>query len=96
MRAETVKREIQPEEFYTAELPDMKPFKRAGWNDGGLCPFHADNHAGSFRVHGESGAFYCFSCGARGGDILSFVMLRDGLSFREALELLAADWGVMA
>lgn len=93
MKAETLKREIQPADFYQAELPAMPTPKRYGWNDAGLCPFHADAHAGSFRVHTGTGAFCCFSCGARGGDILSFVMLRDGLSFREALELLAADWG---
>lgn len=93
---EDVKRGISPAEFYADELPDMKPPKRIGWADGGLCPFHADNRAGSFRVHGETGAFYCFACGARGGDILAFVMLRDGLTFRETLDHLADEYGVRA
>lgn len=93
---EDAKLGIPPAEFYASELPDMKPPKRIGWNDAGLCPFHADAHAGSFRVHTESGAFHCFSCGARGGDILAFVMLRDGLSFRETLDHLADEYGVRA
>ncbi len=96
MKAETLKREIQPADFYQAELPAMPTPKRYGWNDAGLCPFHADAHAGSFRVHTESGAFHCFSCGAKGGDILAFTMLRDGLSFRETLNHLADEYGVRA
>lgn len=96
MKAETIKREIEPVDFYQAELPAMPTPKRYGWNNGGLCPFHADARAGSFRVHTESGAFYCFACGARGGDILAFVMLREGLNFRDAMELLADNWGVRA
>jgi DNA primase len=94
MKADTIKRAIAPADFYAAELPAMKPPRRIGWNDAGLCPFHADNHAGSFRVQVETGAFHCFACGARGGDILAFVMLRDGLAFREALDMLATEWGI--
>ncbi|WP_082054117.1 CHC2 zinc finger domain-containing protein [Methyloterricola oryzae] len=62
--------------------------------DGGLCPFHADGRAGSFRVHLETGAFCCFACGAKGGDIVAFVQQREGLSFQDALTKLADEWGV--
>jgi DNA primase len=68
--------------------------KREGWVDGGLCPFHADEHRGNFRVNIDTGAFRCFSCGVGGGDIIAFLMKRDGLSFPEALRKLADDWGV--
>ncbi len=94
MKADTIKRAIPPADFYAAELPAMKPPKRHGWNDGGVCPFHSDTHAGSFRVHVESGAFSCFACGTKGGDILAFIQQRDGLTFREALRVLANEWGV--
>ena len=93
---EDVKRGISPAEFYADELPAMPTPKRYGWNDGGLCPFHADARAGSFRVHTETGGFHCFACGAKGGDIMAFTMLRDGLSFRETLNHLADNWGVRA
>jgi DNA primase len=58
----------------------------------GLCPFHAEKTP-SFSVTPERNMFYCFGCHA-GGDIFSFVMKRDGLNFREALEMLAARAGV--
>lgn len=91
---ENVKAYIPPAEFYRAELPTMPPPRGAGWRDGGLCVFHADNHAGSFRVNLDSGGFCCFSCGAKGADIIAFIQLRDGLSFPEALNKLANEWGV--
>lgn len=89
-----VKANIPPAEFYRAELSTMTPPRGGGWRDGGLCPFHADNHAGSFRVNLETGAFTCFSCGSKGADIITFIQLRDGLSFTEALRKLAEDWGI--
>ena len=88
-----VKAAVSPAEFYSRELPDMPAPKRAGWVDGGLCPFHADRRPGSFFVNTDSGAFRCFACDAKGGDVVAFLMLRDGLEFREALERLAEDWG---
>jgi len=92
--ADTVKRGISPVEFYASELAKMKPPRRFGWNDGGICPFHDDTHAGSFRIHTDTGAFRCFACDASGPDIISFTMRRHGLNFREALSTLAQDWGV--
>ncbi len=93
--AEAVKGAISPLDFFQAELPDFNPKRTTGWLDGGLCPFHQDRRPGSFKICLDSGSFRCFSCGARGGDIISFVMLRDGLKFRDALGALAAAWGVV-
>lgn len=42
----------------------------------------------------DTGAFVCFSCGAKGGDIIAFIQQRDGLSFRDAVEKIADEWGV--
>ncbi|MBO8158659.1 DNA primase [Thermosyntropha sp.] len=65
---------------------------RKGSRYWGLCPFHQEKTP-SFCVTPEKGMFYCFGCHA-GGDIFSFVMKRDGISFKEALELLASKAGV--
>lgn len=88
-----IKSAINPGDFYRHELPNA-PLKKPGWNNGGLCPFHADNNPGSFCVNLTTGAFKCFSCGMAGGDIVAFVMALYGLQFIEALAKLADDWGL--
>jgi DNA primase len=91
--ADSIKRTVAPLEFYRHQLPDA-PFKKHGWNYGGLCPFHADKTPGSFHVNTETGAFKCYSCGAKDGDIIAFTMALYGHSFTDALAKLADDWGL--
>lgn len=59
----------------------------------GLCPFHAEKTP-SFSVNAEQGFYYCFGCHA-GGDGISFLRELHGLTFREALEQLAARAGIL-
>jgi DNA primase len=66
--------------------------KRAGTVHKGLCPFHAEKTP-SFIVTPERETWHCFGCGEH-GDIFTFLMRRDGLDFREALERLAEKAGV--
>lgn len=67
--------------------------RKAGTSYKGLCPFH-NERTPSFMVFPDSGTWHCFgSCGI-GGDIFSFIMRRENLEFREALELLAQQAGV--
>ncbi len=58
----------------------------------GKCPFHQENTA-SFCVTPEKNMFYCFGCNT-GGDIFTFVMKRDNLDFRGALDTLASKAGI--
>ena len=54
-----------------------------------LCPFHKDTRP-SLGVRLESGSFRCMACGASGGDVLAFHMLRYGMGFMEAAKSLGA------
>ena len=58
----------------------------------GLSPFNQEKTP-SFTVNDEKGFYHCFSSGKH-GDIFSFVMETEGLSFPEAVQMLAADAGV--
>lgn len=58
----------------------------------GLCPFHQDK-APSLNVNPEKQVYLCRSCGAK-GDVITFLMLVDHISFPEALRRLAARGGV--
>jgi DNA primase len=66
--------------------------RRAGGQFQGLCPFH-EERTPSFSVNAVDKVFHCFGCG-EGGDLFKFVQLTEGVSFREAMELLADRYGV--
>src|SRR3989338_494477 len=63
------------------------PLKRAGRSFKANCPFHQEKTP-SFIVNHERQIFHCFGCG-EGGDVLSFVMKYEQLTFPEALKFLA-------
>jgi DNA primase len=58
----------------------------------GLCPFH-DEKTPSFNVRPSVGFYKCFGCD-KGGDVISFVMEIDHLTFAEAVERLAERVGI--
>jgi len=58
----------------------------------GLCPFHSEKTP-SFTVTPEKQIFYCYGCG-KGGEAFKFIMEIEGISFPEAVKLLAEDSGI--
>jgi len=66
--------------------------KRAGREWKGLSPFNKEKTP-SFTVSDQKGFYHCFSSGKH-GDIFTFVMETEGLSFPEAVERLAGEAGL--
>jgi CHC2 zinc finger len=74
-------------DYYRPIFGDLR-FNASGWAQV-RCVFHEDGTA-SLSIHRERGAFRCFACGARGGDVLAFEMLRSGADFKGAAQALGA------
>ena len=66
--------------------------RRAGANMFGLCPFHGEKTA-SFSVAPDKGLYYCFGC-HKGGGVIQFQMEIEGLSYPDAVRVLAKRAGM--
>ncbi len=66
--------------------------KKTGQNYKSLCPFHPEKTP-SFFVNPSKQIFHCFGCG-KGGDIITFVMEYEKVSFSEAISILAKKAGL--
>ncbi|MEC7942476.1 MAG: CHC2 zinc finger domain-containing protein [Pseudomonadota bacterium] len=58
----------------------------------GLCPFHNEKTP-SFTVSDDKNFYHCFGCGAH-GDVFTFLIEKEGLSFPEAVERAALEAGL--
>jgi DNA primase len=74
-------------------IGDYVSLRKAGANYQGLCPFHGEKSP-SFNVNPAREIFHCFGCGV-GGNVFTFVMKIEGLSFPEAARFLARRTGVV-
>jgi len=68
------------------------PLRRSGNKHLGLCPFHQEKTP-SFQVDAENQLYYCFGC-ATGGDVISFVMKHQSLTFMDAVKYLAERYNI--
>jgi DNA primase catalytic core len=88
---ERLKAEVSVERLVEASGIELT---KSGKDRTGKCPFHEDGEA-SLVVTPSKNLWHCFGCGAGGGPV-DWVMKRQGLSFRHAVELLKADLSLAA
>jgi DNA primase len=72
--------------FYEHEIGELRRPSRGWARPKAGCPFHESKSKASFAVNLDSGGFFCFSCGAHGGDVIAFFRQRYGLSFPAVLK----------
>ncbi len=73
-------------------IGDHVPLRQSGRNFKALCPFHPEKSP-SFMVSPEKQIYHCFGCGA-GGNVFSFLMQAEGMTFPEAVKDLAKRYGI--
>lgn len=66
--------------------------KKAGRSFLGLCPFHKEKTP-SFNVNPERQSYYCFGC-HQGGNVFTFLMNFEKLSFVDSVKRLADEYGI--
>src|SRR3989344_8101528 len=74
-------------------ISEYLPLKKAGVNFKASCPFHNEKTP-SFVVSPERQIFKCFGC-SKSGDVFTFLMEKEGMDFKEALEMLAKKAGIV-
>lgn len=71
------------------ETVELRPRGQEFW---GCCPFHGEKTP-SFHVIPSTQVWHCFGCG-EGGDVFTYIMKRENLSFPEAIRYLADRAGI--
>lgn len=93
MKADSLLEEIKSRIDIVEFVSDYVTLRKSGQNYKGLCPFHSEKTP-SFMVSPSKQIFHCFGCGV-GGDVVSFLMKHENLSFIEATRYLAKKAGIM-
>lgn len=91
-RFEDAKLRIKEATDLVALIESYLPLRPRGRTLVALCPFHAENSP-SFTVFRDTQHFHCFGC-QKTGDVFTWLMERDGHTFRQAMEVLADRAGI--
>ncbi len=85
--------EVKQRTDITTVIGQYTKLTKAGRYYKALCPFHSERQP-SFIVYPEQQSWHCFGACNTGGDVFSFIMKKEGMSFGDALRLLAERAGV--
>ena len=91
-RFEEAKLRVKEGNDLVALIEQYQQLKPRGQQMVSLCPFHAESSP-SFTVYPDAQFYRCHSCG-KAGDAFTWLMERDGLSFRQAMVRLAEHAGI--
>jgi DNA primase len=86
--AQTVKQQTD----ITRIVGEYVKLRKSGANWSALCPFHQEK-SGSFYLYPATASYYCFGCHEH-GDVFTFVMKMDSLTFPEAVRAVATKMGI--
>jgi DNA primase len=92
MNLSEINEEIRRKADLAAIISQKIRLTRRGKDFWGLCPFHQEKTP-SFKVDPQAGTWYCFGCQA-GGSVFDFIMRDQGISFAEAVQVLARQLGI--
>lgn len=84
--------EVRQQADIVRVVSDYVALKKRGQNWIACCPFHSEKTP-SFNVHPGKGIYKCFGCSA-GGNVFDFVMRVEGLSFPDAVRVVAEKSGI--
>ena len=89
---ENVIQEIREKSDIVSIISEYTTLQKRGSSYTGLCPFHHEKTP-SFSVSADKQLYYCFGCGA-GGNVITFLMQKENMSFVETVRILAERSGV--
>ncbi len=92
MNFNDIKREILERSDIVEIIAESVNLKKVGKNFIGLCPFHSEKTP-SFTVSPDKKIYKCFGCG-RSGNVFTFLIENNGMSYSEAMHYLANRYGV--
>ncbi|MBE6022724.1 MAG: DNA primase [Cellulosilyticum sp.] len=84
---EHVIEEIREQSDIISIISEYTALNKKGSSYVGLCPFHNEKTP-SFSVSEDKQLYYCFGCGA-GGNVITFLMQKENMTFIEAIKYLA-------
>lgn len=79
--------QIRDESDIVSIISEYTTLTKKGQSHMGLCPFHHEKTP-SFSVSEDKQLYYCFGCGA-GGNVITFLMQKENMTFIEAIKYLA-------